>query len=404
MERRNGQVGMTDFDVILVGGGLANGLIATRLTARRPELKVLIVEAGARLGGNHTWSFHATDVTPAQDRWLQPMVVRAWAEQDVVFPAFRRRIATGYRSIGSDDFHRVVSTLPGISVELGRRVTAVEPDAIEFVGGQRVVARCVIDGRGLQWVSGVAFGYQKFVGLEVETRRPHGLRYPVIMDATVDQIDGYRFVYCLPFDETRMLIEDTYYSDHAALEVDLLARRVRDYAQAAGWEIASVVRDEAGVLPIMLDGGIESFWPSQAMAQARSGMRAGLFHQTTGYSLPLAAEVADALVELAPLTTASASRIIRDIGEACWSRQSFFRMLNRLLFISARPDERRDVMQRFYRLPQPLIERFYAGKPTAFDKAQILTGRPPIPVMRALQGLSPWSARPRRPMTPGRPQ
>lgn len=394
---------MTDFDVILVGGGLANGLIATRLNGRRPELKVLIVEAGPRLGGNHLWSFHATDVTPAQDRWLKPLVEHAWPEQDVMFPAFRRRLGTGYRSIGSDGFHRVVSGLPGITVELGRRVSGLDPDGVELAGGQRVTATCVIDGRGLQWVSDVAFGYQKFVGLDVEMRAPHGLRYPVIMDATVDQIDGYRFVYCLPFDATRMLIEDTYYSDNAALDVGLLTRRVREYARAAGWTIASVVREEAGVLPITLDGELEAFWPSRALSQARSGMRAGLFHQTTGYSLPLAAEVADRLAELAPLTTAAAARSIRAIGEASWSQQSFFRMLNRLLFISARPDERRDVMQRFYGLPQPLIERFYAGKPTAFDKAQILTGRPPIPIVRALQGLSPWSARPRRPVNPGRP-
>ncbi len=393
---------MTDFDVILVGGGLANGLIASRLHARRPELKTLVVEAGPRLGGNHTWSFHATDVTPGQDRWIRPMVARAWAEQDVVFPAFRRRLSTGYRSIGSNELHRHVSGLSSVAVQHGQRVTAIEPGAIELAGGQRLTAHCVVDGRGLQWVSGVAFGYQKFVGLEVQTRAPHGLKYPIIMDATVDQIDGYRFVYCLPFDDTRLLIEDTYYADHAALDVDLVTRRVRDYARAAGWEIATVVRDEAGVLPITLDGGLEAFWPSRSLALARSGMRAGLFHQTTGYSLPLAAEVADTLAGLAPLTTAAAARAIRAIGEESWSRQSFFRMLNRLLFISARPDERRDVMQRFYRLPQPLIERFYAGKPTVFDKAQIMTGRPPIPVLRALQGIAPWSARPRRPVTPGR--
>lgn len=392
---------MTDFDVILVGGGLANGLIATRLNALRPEIKMLIVEAGSRLGGNHTWSFHATDVTPGQDRWLRPMVGRAWADQEVIFPAFRRRLATGYRSIGSNDLHRHVSGLSSVAVRLGQRVTAIEPGAIEFAGGQRLTAPCVIDGRGLQWVAGVAFGYQKFVGLEVETRTPHGVTRPIIMDATVEQIDGYRFVYCLPFDDTRMLIEDTYYADDAALDVELVTRRVREYARSAGWEITAVVRNEAGVLPITLDGGLEEFWPSQSLELARSGMRAGLFHQTTGYSLPLAAEVADVLAGLR-LTSAVAARAIRAIGEESWSRQSFFRMLNRLLFISARPDERRDVMQRFYRLPQPLIERFYAGKSTAFDKAQILTGRPPIPVMRALQGIAPWSARPRRPTIPGR--
>ena len=45
-----------DFDLILAGGGLANGLIALRLAATRPEVRVAIVEGGGQIGGNHTWS------------------------------------------------------------------------------------------------------------------------------------------------------------------------------------------------------------------------------------------------------------------------------------------------------------------------------------------------------------
>jgi lycopene beta-cyclase len=43
--------------------------------------------------------------------------------------------------------------------------------------------------------------------------QPHGLIRPTIMDATVGQGDAYRFVYLLPFDETTVLVEDTYYAD-----------------------------------------------------------------------------------------------------------------------------------------------------------------------------------------------
>jgi lycopene beta-cyclase len=387
---------MAEFDVILVGGGLANCLIAMRLAAERPELKVAVIEAGARLGGNHTWSFHQTDVTPEQDRWLAPIVARSWPAQEVSFPAFRRRLETGYRSIASTGLERHVAELGGIARLVGTRVDAVEADGVVVAGGQRFAARCVIDGRGLRWVDGVAFGYQKFVGLEVALARPHGLSVPLIMDATVAQIDGYRFVYCLPYDETRLLIEDTYYADAPPLDVGAVTRRIHDYAAALGWTIAAVERDETGVLPITLEGSLDAFWPAAAADIARSGMRAGLFHQTTGYSLPLAVEVADLLARIVQLTTAEAARAIRRVGVESWERQAYFRLLNRLLFISARPDERRDVMQRFYRLPAGLIERFYAGRPTTIDKLQILSGRPPISILRAAQGMSPASARPRR--------
>ena len=41
-------------------------------------------------------------------------------------------------------------------------------------------------------------GYQKFVGLEIRTPQPHGMVRPLLMDARVAQIDGFRFVYVLP--------------------------------------------------------------------------------------------------------------------------------------------------------------------------------------------------------------
>jgi len=49
---------VTRRDVLLLGDGLANGLVAWRLQQRRPELKLQLVEPQSRLGGRHTWSFH----------------------------------------------------------------------------------------------------------------------------------------------------------------------------------------------------------------------------------------------------------------------------------------------------------------------------------------------------------
>ena len=64
-------------DLILVGGGLANGLIALRLKLLRPELKILLLEQGATLGGNHTWSFYQHDLTPQQHDWIAPPAARS---------------------------------------------------------------------------------------------------------------------------------------------------------------------------------------------------------------------------------------------------------------------------------------------------------------------------------------
>jgi lycopene beta-cyclase len=58
-----------------------------------------------------------------------------------------------------------------------------------------------------------------------------------------------------------------------------------------------------------------------------------------------------------------------------------------MLFRAAAPEERYRVLQHFYRLPDALIGRFYAGELTAMDKLRILSGRPPVPVDKALSAM-----------------
>jgi lycopene beta-cyclase len=58
-----------------------------------------------------------------------------------------------------------------------------------------------------------------------------------------------------------------------------------------------------------------------------------------------------------------------------------------MLYRAAKPEQRYRVLEHFYRLPQPLVGRFYAGRLTFRDKIRVLSGRPPVPVGRALLAL-----------------
>ncbi len=96
---------------------------------------------------------------------------------------------------------------------LSATVSDVNPHQVTLADGRTIAAGAVINGRGPRKSRSLALGYQKFVGQGVRLTAPHGLTRPIIMDATVSQEDGYRFVYVLPLDATRLLIEDTRYSD-----------------------------------------------------------------------------------------------------------------------------------------------------------------------------------------------
>ncbi len=369
--------------LLLAGAGLANSLIALAVAGRDPSARIVLFDAAAAPGGNHTWSFHDQDLDTWGKRLVAPLVVKRWSDQEVRFPKFRRRFEKGYASATTDRLIAQLQRQPNIELCCGIEVVELRPTALRLADGRCISGRATIDGRGPRTADGLVLGFQKFHGHEILTRQPHGLERPVIMDATVSQADGYRFVYLLPFDDQRVLVEDTYYSDDADLAPGKLAKRISAYAQAHNWEIEQVLREEHGVLPILLAGDFGRFWPQQDPV-ARAGLNAALFHPTTGYSLPQAVALAERIAAAWPLDGDALARLTRSHAEQFWQSTGFFRLLNRMLFRAGRPEHRYRVLERFYSLNPHLITNFYAASLTIRDKARILSGKPPVPVLEAM--------------------
>jgi lycopene beta-cyclase len=266
-------------------------------------------------------------------------------------------------------------------------VAQLAPTGLVLADGSRIEARCVIDGRGWGSPPGIDVGYQCFVGFEVSLAEPHGLLRPMIMDATVAQAGGYRFMYAVPLGPDLLLLEDTAYADRPEMPLEESRRAIDRYATSRGWTIREVVRTEHGALPIPLTGALEALTAQWVPGVPTVGVRAGLFHATTGYSLPNAVQVAELIATADRLDSASLAPALAHLTKTVWRRQRFFRLLNRMLFFAAAPDERYRVLQRFYGLSEGLIERFYADRLTAWDRLRLVTGRPPVPFFRGLACL-----------------
>ncbi len=374
--------------LILVGAGLANALIARRLSNTFPKLQILMLEASDLPFGEHTWSFHIPDLHMQDLIWIDPLVAHKWIGQSVRFQGLKRYLTSGYACLTSESVAAGQAKLNSCVLKTRAIVMQVLPDRVVLADGTVFSGDCIIDGRGFETSSALILGHQKFVGLEVETEKPHGLKEPIIMDASVDQRDGYRFVYVLPFSPTRLLIEDTRYSNSDSLDLQELTKDVSAYATDQNWSIKRVVRSEHGILPIALAHDIESFWNERRLDIPEVGMRAALFHPVTGYSLPEAVRVANLVAEAWPVASTELALLIRAHARKRWSQQWFYRLLSRLLFRAAVPDQRHLVLRRFYKLPQPLIERFYAGRTSVKDIIRILIGKPPVPIRSALSCLS----------------
>ncbi len=378
---------MTTTDIAIVGGGLAGGLTAYALSVKRPDLSIRLIEPAPVFGGNHVWSFFETDIA-AEDRWIvAPFVSHKWQGYDVAFPAHRRTLEGVYHSIRSQEFDTTLRAL--LSTDTPVRAGAVEVSAtrVGLNDQTHIDAKGVIDARGGADFSKLEAGWQKFVGLELRTTTPHGVTRPMVMDASVEQIDGYRFVYVLPFAEDRLFVEDTYYSDTPGFDRKIIEARVIEYAAAHGWDVAEIVHREEGSLPVTMGGDFDAYWASGDGDAGRIGARAALFHATTGFSLPDAVRTAAMIARLPDLSGDALAKALEAHAREAWAKGGFYRLLDRMLFRVAEPAKRYKVLERFYTLRPELIQRFYAGRTTVFDKMRILAGKPPVPFFKAFTVL-----------------
>jgi lycopene beta-cyclase len=373
--------------LVIVGGGLAGSLAALLLAERQPELPLLLLEAGPSFGGNHTWSFFDSDIPEHASALIAGLSPVRWPRNRVRFPQREREFECGYNAINSDKLDQMVKArLTADQWRLDCQVTELTENSVRLASGDTIAARGVIDARGPgKMLPGLKLAWQKFVGLEFEAAISDP-KCATIMDACVPQIDGYRFVYVLPLAANRVLVEDTYYSDGPELDVPQIAERVRSLAAERGIS-GQELRQETGVLPILIDGDPDRFWPVDDPI-ARLGLCGGFFHPTTGYSLALALELAS---ELAGLGGSYDSKCL-----AGWSRQrflrhwregAFFRLLNKMLFRAGPADERYRVFEHFYRLPPETIARFYNGHLSWHDRLRILSGKPPVPLWGAMRAV-----------------
>ena len=115
----------SSIDVLLVGAGLANSLIALRLRTLRPELRIVVIEERPAADDAHTWCHFDSDLSDADRAWVRPMLDHHWSGYDVAFPEFRRTLSTGYGCLTSRTLAHEVEQALGEDMRYGCGAAAV---------------------------------------------------------------------------------------------------------------------------------------------------------------------------------------------------------------------------------------------------------------------------------------
>ena len=383
-------------DIVIVGGGLAGGLIALAIDQARPELRIALIEADKTLGGNHRWSWFESDLDEAGHALLEPFRKSEWENgYDVRFPEYRRKLSTPYHSMTSADFHGgLARMLPPETLHLGSAARAIDARGVTLENGERIGARTVIDCRNFEPSDHLEGGWQVFMGRTMKLDQPHGLERPVIMDATVDQVaprgngGAYRFVYLLPLAAHEVFVEDTYYADEAQLDRSALSFRIDQYCTAQGWKKGTPAGHETGLLPVLTGGNFRAYQKDTRIeGVVTAGARGGFTHPLTSYTVPIAVENALIIAQEADLPGPQLGAIFEARARRHWKSTGYYRMLARMMFLAAKPNRRVAIFQRFYRLNPQLIERFYSARSTFGDKIRVLSGKPPVSIASAIGAI-----------------
>ena len=357
--------------LLIAGGGLAGSLAALAMAKSRPEVPILIVEEGEHFGGGHDWTFFEDDLDDDERSLVEPLIERSWPGYYVAFPGHSRKLKAGLSLIRSDALDRVVrETLRPDQYRLGTKAVAVRDKELVLLGGERIKAAGAIDARGAANLSMLELGWQKRFGRDYALEAPHRLDRPVLMDATVEQSDGYSFMRCLPLSETRMIVEDCHYSDSPDIEATAAGARLDAYLRKRKWKPAAVEGEKSRVLPAAIAGDFGAFWRVGGARVAKIGMRGGFFNPTSGHSLADAARTAITLTQQRNFDGEALHNLYEEEAAALWRKRELQRSFNSALF-AAKADARRQVFEDFYRLDPALIARFQSGRQGLLDRMRL---------------------------------
>lgn len=360
----------TPQSIAILGAGLWGLLYLHVLKQRHPQIKVKLFEKETLPAWTKTWSCHQSDIPETFKSSILDLNPYVWSKQQVRFPRFCREIPEGYLTFSASTLANRIQSLWTSSIELGRGPSVEEMGEYDLV----------IDTGTKEKISTLS-GYQKFVGIEWECEKPHGVKVPVIMDASVEQLEGYRFFYVLPLSEKRLFVEDTRYSDSAEIDEAAFVSEIQKYTAKFSLVGATEVYREKAALPI------PHYLPQREKPLEKRialGAGSGFFHPVTGYSFPQlfsSLEVLDlALQEKRDLKAA-----LEDWIFSFRKKTRLYYFLNRLLFLAAQPEERLRIFQRFYGLEAGLIQRFYALQLGWRDWTSIFMGKAPVSIRKALE-------------------
>jgi lycopene beta-cyclase len=377
-----------DYDVAILGGGLAGLSLAVRLAEPRfAGLRLLVVEPRVTYRRDRTWSYWTVRPHPFADcvamSWPQ------WAVAGGGKPVVRASTGLRYESIQADTFYaRALARLqaaPDVTLRLGCMASAEEDsDAVRIrFAEQTVLAQCAFDTRPPR--GGCRQGLtQLFGGQEIETESPvFDPGTAMLMDFRCEQSGAAHFTYVLPYTAQRALVEDTWFAP-AGFQPPDHRGAIRQYMQTRhGTGRYRVVFEESGALPMD-----PAFQPRTGRRLLPFGVAGGATRPSTGYAFAAIQAQCDG---------AASALAAGRLPQAAGPRPGIVRMMDHVLLdlLARRPDLAPRVFSALFARCEPsALVRFLNDLATPADLVAVAAAIPFLPTvtaaLRLAAGRMPW--------------
>ncbi|MGB3632852.1 MAG: lycopene cyclase family protein [Rubrobacteraceae bacterium] len=375
------------YEYVILGAGCAGLSLCRYLLEQGATEPILILDQKSEFADDRTWCFWDVEPTPfshlANKQW------GSWAIHAAGDIVEQKTERYPYQCLTAADFYRSVlekiSHHKNVTLQLGEPVESCkEHEGETFIQTTQntYTARYVFDGRGLPpnspmfeearikavWVP------QKFVGLRIRSREPvFDPERCTLMDFSVSQERGLRFVYVLPFSEREALVENVYLSE-AKISVD----EYRD-------ELESYLSVVYGIFPddYVVDGEERGYIPMTDYAFPRKfgertysiGMLGGESRPSTGYTFLRIQRYCRALAENVVAGREPPQRV----------EAARYKLLDKIFlrFMKEHPEKCPGVYRRMFTgLPADTLVRFLTEKSTLLEDLRLVLAMPKIPFVK----------------------
>ena len=354
--------------MLIAGGGVAASLAALAMATRRPDVPLMLVAEEETLGGDQILVLLDGDLGEEEAALVAPLAAEGWDGWYALFPGLTRKMKAGVRTITPQAIDAAVrAALPPERIVTGARIVAVREDRILLHGGDMIVADGAIDAREEANLALLELGWRATLGRTYRFNAPHRLDRPVLVDGTVDQGPGCRFVSALPLDAERLLVELHAFS--GATDPGSGAGAALDsWVEGRGWSGGEIENETKGALPVALGGDLPALWRIGGARVARLGRRGGFFHPTTGSALADAATAGLLLTKQRDFSGAGLHDTLFDLAGALWKKRDFYRSFNRALL----GDKGCAALEGLCRLDSEMIAKFRGERLGMFERRKVM--------------------------------